>query len=275
MKKKTGLRKKKRSSRELRHMSHLLVIFNLKTIIITLLSIGSTYLCRRFGFVADFPLTLIATAVVFPIVFAINGAYQRRENALREYGNIKAHGRALFFAARDWLPQEHKEIYEQVKVLLGQLFSSCRSLFTGTLVEMSAGEEEVYRIFSRLSGFIKNNYRGAGLAAGEVSRCNQYVSKMLISFETLKHIYQYRTPRTLNAFSGFFITILPVLYGPYFASLSQQISSGLLFITPILFSIILVSLDNIQQHLENPFDQIGEDDIVINAEKFVERLDLQ
>ena len=36
---------------------------------------------------------------------------------------------------------------------------------------------------------------------------------------------------------------------------------------------ILVSLDNIQSHLENPFDQIGDDDISINAERFVERLE--
>ena len=43
---------------------------------------------------------------------------------------------------------------------------------------------------------------------------------------------------------------------------------------PILFSIILVSLDTIQDHLENPFDQVGEDDIRINAEKFIKRLDL-
>ncbi len=42
---------------------------------------------------------------------------------------------------------------------------------------------------------------------------------------------------------------------------------------PVLFSVILVSLDNIQDHLENPFDQVGEDDVAINAEKFVARLD--
>jgi hypothetical protein len=36
----------------------------------------------------------------------------------------------------------------------------------------------------------------------------------------------------------------------------------------------LVSLDNIQEHLENPFDQIGEDDIMINAEAFLERLEV-
>ena len=35
---------------------------------------------------------------------------------------------------------------------------------------------------------------------------------------------------------------------------------------------ILVSLENIQEHLENPFDQIGEDDIKFNVEKFIERL---
>jgi len=43
---------------------------------------------------------------------------------------------------------------------------------------------------------------------------------------------------------------------------------------PVLFTAILVSLDNIQEHLENPFDQIGEDDIAANAEKVVERLGL-
>ena len=33
---------------------------------------------------------------------------------------------------------------------------------------------------------------------------------------------------------------------------------------PLLFSFILVSLDNIQMHLENPFDQVGEDDIKLD-----------
>ena len=41
---------------------------------------------------------------------------------------------------------------------------------------------------------------------------------------------------------------------------------------PVLFAPVLVSLDNIQEHLENPFDQIGQDDVSINAEKFEERL---
>ena len=40
----------------------------------------------------------------------------------------------------------------------------------------------------------------------------------------------------------------------------------------MLFALVLVSLDKIQEHLENPFDQVGQDDVMINAEKFMDRL---
>ena len=99
---------------------------------------------------------------------------------------------------------------------------------------------------------------------------------MIIAFEDVKHIYQYRTPRTLSAFSDFFVCVLPILYGPYFVAISTDFTHpALMYVMPVLFTIILCSLDNIQEHLENPFDQIGEDDIMINAEKFMERLDLE
>jgi hypothetical protein len=38
---------------------------------------------------------------------------------------------------------------------------------------------------------------------------------------------------------------------------------------PILYSFILVSLDNIQDHLEHPFDELGEDDIRLEVSDFV------
>jgi len=46
----------------------------------------------------------------------------------------------------------------------------------------------------------------------------------------------------------------------------------LIYVMPVLFAIILVGLDNIQDHLEDPFDQVGEDDITINVDKFVAML---
>jgi hypothetical protein len=76
----------------------------------------------------------------------------------------------------------------------------------------------------------------------------------------------------LRAFSDFFIIVLPPLYGPYFAHVAKDFSYGLTYVMPVLFALVLVSLDKIQEHLENPFDQVGQDDVVINAEKFMDRL---
>lgn len=247
-------------------------IINLKAVVIASLAVLSTWACIRYGIVANFPLTLIATAVVFPIVFSINSAYKRRELVLDDYGSLKSHGRAIFFATRDWLEGSSLEKQERCRFLLGNLFRDIRELFTAPREEMQAREERVYGRFSEMSRFIRNDLRKGGLASGEVSRCNQYLSKMLLSFEQIKHIYQYRTPRTLRAFSDFFISVLPPLYGPYFAYLAADFSGALPYLMPVLFSLILVSLDCIQEHLENPFDQVGQDDVLINAEKFVERL---
>ena len=44
---------------------------------------------------------------------------------------------------------------------------------------------------------------------------------------------------------------------------------------PALFAFVLSSLDNIQADLEDPFDGIGVDDMVINAEIFERSLDLE
>jgi len=248
------------------------LIINRKALIIAALAVFSTWLCLQFDLTGDFPLTLIATAVVFPIVFSINSAYKRRESVLDDYGLIKAHGRAIYFAARDWLETPDPQRQDRCRSLLLDLLTEARDLYAGPRSEMVEREARVYACFSALSRFIRVDLREAGLATGEVSRCNQYLSKMLVAFEQTKHVYQYRTPRTLRAFSDVFITVLPPLYGPYFAYLAADFSTGLTYLMPILFALVLSALDNIQEHLENPFDQIGQDDVMINAEKFADRL---
>lgn len=247
-------------------------VINLKAIVIAGMAMLSTYLCLRWNITADFPLTLIATAVVFPIVFSINSAYKRREAVLDDYGAMKAHGRAIYFAARDWLEDSDPERLERCRTLLGSFLKAARDMYAAPRDEMDPHEERVYQRLSELSHFIRHDLRHAGLASGEVSRCNQYFSKIMVAFEQTKHVYQYRTPRTLQGFSDFFITVLPPLYGPYFAYIALDFTGSLTYVMPALFGLVLVSLDNIQEHLENPFDQIGQDDVMINAEKFTARL---
>jgi len=247
------------------------LIINLKTIIITFLSIVSTSICLHYNIKANFPLTLIGTAIVFPVVFSIGGAYKRREVALNEYGSIKAHGRALYFAVLHWLENPPEGLKTELKEHLKNLLESSKLMFTHPINELEIREKDIYNNFHGLSEFIKK-MRVHGLPSGEVSRSNQFLSKMMISFETIKHIYQYRTPRTLRTYSDIFIIVLPIIYGPHFAENATSFSYGLQFAVPVLFSVILVALDNIQSHLENPFDQQGEDDVYINVEKYIRNL---
>ena len=248
------------------------LIVNWKTLGIAILAVLATWVSLRLNLVADYPLTIISTAVIFPIVFSIGHAYKRREAALDDYGVIKAHGRAIYFAARDWLPESDAGRIVQLEKAMADLLHSCRDMFKGTIEDMPANERAVYAAFSELSEFVKR-MRHEGLASGECSRCNQYISKMIVAFESVKHIYQYRTPRTLRAFSDFFIIVLPLIYGPYFAYQAIEYEAPILtYVMPVLFAVILTGLDNIQSHLEDPFDQIGPDDVAINAEKFIELL---
>lgn len=247
------------------------LIFNLKTLIIAILSLFSTFISYQLGIFANFPLTLIGIAVVFPIVFSINSAYKRREIALEHYASFKAHGRSLFLAIRDWIPNSPKKFQNRFKRNLYDVLIHSRIMFNTDHSDDDFREKQIYSEFSKISKNVEE-CRKMGMSAGEISRCHQYFSKMLIAFENMKHIYQYRTPITLRAYSKFFIFLLPIIYGPYFANFARDISLWLVFIIPVLLTIILVSLDNIQDQLENPFDLVGEDDIQFHVGKFINSL---
>lgn len=257
----------------MRSFSSLSHVVNLKSLVIALFAVLTTWLCLRLDIKADFPLTLIATAIVFPIVFSISTAYNRRERALEEYGAIKACGRSLYIASRDWVSERDEKRDLEVKSALLELLAACRDLFMSPLGEGEEHEARVYQSFGRLSEFV-TAMREAHLAPTECSRLNQYIGRMITAFENEKSIYDYRTPRALRAFSDFFILLLPILYGPYFAYQATQFSMTLFFVMPVLFALILVGLANIQDELENPFDQIGVDDVAIDPERFIASLDL-
>jgi predicted membrane chloride channel (bestrophin family) len=249
-------------------------IFNLKTLIVTFMSLLATYLCMTYGVMADLPQTVIGIAVVFPIVFSIGSAYQRRENALRDYSNLKAHSRSIYLSSRDWFEDENPQQQEEVKQIILNLLISVRE-YLGSKRKLRADKEPViYKNFSDLSLFIKA-LRTRGMQAGELSRVNQYLCKMVEAYENLKHVAQYRTPITLRAYSRIFIVITPILYAPYFAYVGRNIPFLLSMVTPFLMSIVLVGLDNIQDDLEDPFDLVGEDDIKFHAEKLTNYLDLK
>lgn len=243
------------------------LIINYKTFVVTILSVASTYLCFQFGLTAKFPDMLVGVAIVFPVVFSIGSAYTRRETALQRLSDFKGHAIALYYGTRDWTANKDNDLPIRAKKLIREIMLQMKEMFkTSRSPGWIENEKIMYSKFSQLSG-ITMEMRNFGVQSGEVSRVSQYVSKMIIAFDGLKVIHHYRTPITLRAYSKVFIYIFPIIYGPYFASTFHDFSASLEYVMPVLYSFILVSLDNIQDHLENPFDEVGEDDIVIDGEE--------
>ena len=78
------------------------LIINYKTFIITTLSVLCAYLCFTYGLIAKFPDMLVGVAIVFPVVFSIGSAYNRREMALQRWADFRGHAIAIYYASRDW-----------------------------------------------------------------------------------------------------------------------------------------------------------------------------
>lgn len=247
------------------------LIINWKTYLLTAMSVLCTYVCFKLGLTAKFPDMLVGVAIVFPVVFSIGSAYNRREAALQRWADFRGHAIAIFYATRDWPSDKNNNLAERTKQLTTEMVHRTKELLTSERETWEKREEEFYQLFSRLSD-ITMEMRKYGVQSGEISRVSQYLSKMVIAFDNLKIIYQYRTPITLRTYSKVFIYVFPIIYGPYFASTFHDFSAHLEYVMPVLYSFILVSLDNIQDHLEDPFDQIGEDDINLDANETIRLL---
>ncbi len=60
--------------------------------------------------------------------FSIGGACKRREAALKDYGSNKAHDRAIYFAARDWLKDTDATMAKEARVRLRKLLDASLSM---------------------------------------------------------------------------------------------------------------------------------------------------
>jgi hypothetical protein len=258
-----------------RILSIFYLIANINDIIVISLSVLCTYICKEYGFVGDLPLSFIFTAIIFPIVFSINSAYMRREEALRSLGNIKAHSVALYMAFRNWAIQEPKPNKLHLRNLLLSFYKDMSEHFLKYSQKKETSDYSIYDKFNKISLSIQD-LRANNITASELSRLDQYLSKIMQDYERLRSILIYRTPYILRTFTLFFNYSFPIFCAPYFAYYVSKYSNEsyyqLYYLLPILYSCILVSLSNIQDQLENPFDQDSDEDVQMDEQELIDSL---
>jgi predicted membrane chloride channel (bestrophin family) len=240
----------------LKTLRHFASVIDRHTLVVTVLALLAVFLCRRVGLVLELPFDLLGIAVVFPIVFSINSAYRRREDALKLFASLRASAVGLYFAHRDWPAAPDPARLESARQTIQAAFAA----MIQHLQDSSADTHAVYASFSQVSRSIEA-LRQAHVAPTELSRASQYLRFLVFDFEQLSNIARYRTPLSLRAYSRVFLNLFPVVFAPHFAHVAYPKYAAVGYLLAVLYSLVLVGLDNVQDQLENPFDLLGPDDL--------------
>mgnify|MGYP001224463964 FL=1 len=236
-------------------MSRYLSILNYRTLITLILSLIVPLVAYQFKVVYNIDLTLMSIAIIFPLVFTIRGAFRRREKALEHLSLYRAGLKTV-----ENLIQFSPKIDDQVK-LDGQ--SKINKLSNALYNHLTTKNEDPSEFDNAYEGFLDYMRENSDtITGGSREKIFRFLKDVLDSADNLIAIHSHRTPISLKAYCLIFIYIFPVIYTPTIINkIGIDNPSWLTFFIVILSEFILISLYNIQDQMEHPFDDDGLDDI--------------
>ena len=265
-------------------LKHFFSVINLKSLVVITAACITTYICTELGFHFDVPTDLIGIAIVFPIVFSIHAAYNRREKALEHYSIFKASALSIRLAHLHWANENSKENHKNKKLVpeehINRLDDIYKNLFNNIYeyLHSKSPKTETYNHIIKILGDISLSIEKLRpfVIDPENVRSNENLRLMAVELENIINIKNYRTPNSLRAYTKVFLNIFPIIFGPFFAHiaiLKDSIAFGL--VIAIVYSLVLTILDNIQEDLEDPFDGVGSDDIKLSFPSMLDPVTLE
>jgi len=203
-------------------------------------------------------LTLISIAMIFPLVFTIRGSFRRREKALEHLSEFRGTIKTLdyFFMSNDKLTDENKaEVYDILVKISNNLMDQLKTNSHET-ARLDGNIDELYEFVQLHKELI------SGKREEKIFRLMQDLHETI---ENVHAINVHRTPISLKAYCLIFIYIFPLIYAPSIIyKVGADRSVWITYFIVVLSQFILISLYNIQNQLEYPFDDKGMDDIKLN-----------
>ncbi|RNC90334.1 MAG: hypothetical protein ED555_10835 [Allomuricauda sp.] len=199
---------------------------------------------------------MLSIAIIFPLVFTIRGSFRRREKAMEHLSQFRSALKTL----HNYVYCDDKLLTEDHKNEMFQILVSISEKTISHLKENTTETKALDQIVHQVQDFV---IRYNTLVSGKLrDRIFRFMSDLHESLENLHAINTHRTPISLKAYCKIFIYLFPLVYAP--TILHTVGTSAPLFVTffiVLLTQFILVSLYNIQDQLEYPFDDYGLDDI--------------
>lgn len=242
-------------------MQKYFAIIDRKTGYVLALCFVITYLCLSFDFSFNLNVTLFSIAVIFPLVFTIREAFKRRDSVIKLLSIFKSSLNATFycFANNDKLTPEDKTLVGDKLENISRLFFAALSGETYDPAAVRNELNDVYKILHSHRSRISN-----GLALKII----RFLKDVHESIENTVGLKMHGTPISLRAYCLVFIYVFPFIFIPTLVYDVGAQTPWLVYCLGAIHGFILISLYNVQDAMENPFDQVGLDDIKLEEFHF-------
>ncbi|GAX73862.1 hypothetical protein CEUSTIGMA_g1312.t1 [Chlamydomonas eustigma] len=237
--------------------------------------------------------TLIALFLVFPITMTMTSAFNRRDAALSQLALFKSNTICIMTAHCHWdwftIPKDPKEPsisgreqrlpsshVHAVYTELSRVVHLLRSILKAPVVfrlrhyytEEGAQKRELVMQHMRMAyqqmtqrlqslSLLSEEMKSAGLPANEATRIRWHFLQVINALTQLRFMKRYRNSLGLRAYARVFILVLPILFGPYYASLANATHIAFSISFSVAISLAVQGLFNLRMEVEDPFVSQG------------------
>ena len=241
-------------------------VLNYRIVIILVETILIYFLYDKYRIDIKIDFTIMSIAIVFPLVFSIKSAYQRRQEAIAlfsEFRNKIIDLTNIFYAVDEVNKKDYVSLFN--KLVLVQTDLNNYLINTSSDNDFGVIREKRKEVLLFIDSHKKLfNER-------EKDSLIRVKNELFLSAEQIRGIKIHGTPISLRKYCLIFIYFSPLLYNSQLIETSSGTGFQLESIVSLMFSLVvsfvLMALYNVQDYIENPFDQKGLDDLNIEAMK--------
>lgn len=234
-----------------------LQIINIRTFKVLFICVGTSFCVLQYDIKYNFDLTIISIAIIFPLVFTIRAAFRRREKALDLMSRFKA---GLLIVTRCF--DRCKKLSDEKKVEIRGVIQSVSDEFLAYFASGKNDQSVLRANLRKISEFLMAHREE--ISSGEAFKILRFMRDVHSSVEGTIAIYTHHTPVSLRAYCQIFIYVFPFIYAPALLHrLDDGTPSWVVYTLSCVTGFILVSLFNVQDQMENAFDERGLDDVKV------------
>ena len=246
------------------NLNAILSVFNPRLFIILVQTVAIFFLYDAYKINIKVDYTIMSIAIIFPLVFSITSAYQRRQDAIAlylEFRNKIIDLTNIFYAVENVKEKHYIKLFDslhQVQNLLIKYLTEndAEKLFD----EIREKRKEILLIIDSHKKLFNEREKDSLI---------RVKNELFLSAEKIRGIKIHGTPISLKKYCLVFIYFSPFLYASQsILNLQDDFLTTLISLSfSLVVSFVLMALYNVQDYIENPFDQRGLDDLKIDSLK--------